>query len=647
MFEGYVRVAVATPTIRVADCDYNAKQILNLIQKADKEQVRLLCLTELCITGYTCGDLFLQDSLLNAAKKSLMWLVEESKEYNVLVIVGLPLSHNGKLYNGAAVFCKGQLLGFVPKSYMPNYGEFYELRHFSPALNQIDRKVDWIDSVPFATNILFCCEEFPEFKLAVEICEDFWTPSPPSIGHAMAGATVIANLSASSEHIGKSDYRRSLAASQSGRLICGYLYGSAGYGESTTDTVFSGHNIICENGIILEESYPFEKGWAVSEIDISALAYDRRRINSFNIKNSGENYTKIYFSLDTSSLELCRFIEPRPFIMRAKKEWDTGIALRIQAAGLAKRLDHINCRSIVIGVSGGLDSTLAVLAAVEACEMRKRPISDILAVTMPCFGTTERTRSNAHKLCDSLEIPIKEIDITQSVIQHLHEIGHSKDKRDVVYENAQARMRTLVLMNLANKTNGLVLGTGDMSELALGWATYNGDHMSMYGINIGVPKTLVYHLIQCKALSSDNAALAEVLTDILATPVSPELLPPQDGDIVQITEDVVGPYELHDFFLYHILRWGRNPKTIYYLACSCISFDEDYDPHIILKWLKVFYQRFFAHQFKRSCLPDGPKIVCVSLSPRGDWRMPSDAMCTIWLKELKDLEKELVNKPLG
>ncbi|MCL2399605.1 MAG: NAD(+) synthase [Defluviitaleaceae bacterium] len=668
MFEGYIRVAAATPTIKVADCDYNAKQILALIKKADQEQVRLLCLPELCITGYTCGDLFLQDSLINAAKKALQWLVDESKDYNVLAIVGLPLPHNGKLYNVAAVLCKGTLLGFVPKSHIPNYSEFYELRHFAPAPNHFDCREN--TAIPFAKNILFCCKEFPDFKLAVEICEDLWTPAPPSIDHAIAGATVIVNLSASSERMGKADYRRSLIAGQSARLVCGYIYANAGYGESTTDIVFSGHNIICENGDTLQEAPPFGDGWAVTEIDISALIHNRRKVNTYFAKNNDESYTKVFFSLDTSCPELSRFIDHFPFIPFDKKgiplnkmddEYDNKMYVRfeeilnIQAAGLAKRLEHTNCQSIVLGVSGGLDSTLALLAAVRACKMIEKPTSDILAVTMPCFGTTERTRNNAHRLCEAFEIPCKEIDITQSVIQHLHDIGHPEDKRDIVFENAQARIRTLVLMNLANQTNGLVLGTGNLSELALGWATYNGDHMSMYGINAGIPKTLVRNLVGYVWFkhTDDNKALSDVLLDITDTPISPELLPPQNGKITQHTEDIIGPYELHDFFIYHVMCRGRSPKTIFHLAC--IAFKEKhyggrkdtegnyhkgeiYTPDVILKWLNVFYQRFFSQQFKRSCLPDGPKIVSISLSPRGDWRMPSDAVCSAWLDELNGLQ---------
>ena len=605
MYDRYIRVAAASPAIKTADCFYNAQQILSLIRKAQKEDVKLLCLPELCITGFTCGDLFFQEALLDAAKKALDLIVAESAGCNVLVAAGIPVAQGGKLYNMAAVFCKGKILGFVPKS---SGG----LRYFAPG----------------DANLLFRCENMPEFTVAVEICEDLTAPLQPSIRHAMAGATIIANLSADNETVGKAEYRRTIIKGQSAQLICGYVYANAGYGESTTDTVFSGHNIICEKGAVLDESLPFGDGLAISEIDLSAISHDRRKMNTFAAGTEG--YTIIPFSLDTKCTSLTRFVDPAPFVPKSDKDRQVRCkeVLNIQAAGLAKRLEHTAGQKSVIGVSGGLDSSLALLVVFEAHKMINKPASDILAVTMPCFGTTERTLKNSHNLCNALGISCREINISGSVNKHLEEIDH-RDKTDVTFENAQARMRTLVLMDLANQAGGMVIGTGDLSELALGWATYNGDHMSMYGVNAGVPKTLVRHIIQFVAQTSNQPDLPPVLADILNTPVSPELLPGQR------TEDMVGPYELHDFFLYHIVRYGRRPSDIFRLAC--IAFNNQYSQKEILKWQNVFYQRFFAQQFKRSCLPDGPKIGSVALSPRGEWKMPSDAISSLWMEELKNL----------
>jgi NAD+ synthase (glutamine-hydrolysing) len=635
MHEGYIRVAVATPAIKVADCAYNAEQILSLINKAAEQEVRLLCLPELCVTGYTCGDLFLQDTLLESTRDALSLIVRESAGYEILVVAGLPLAHGGKLYNSAAVFCGGRILGIVPKSHLPNYSEFYELRHFTPAPSKVETiRVNGQD-VPFGTKLIFRCDPLQEFSLAVEICEDLWTPCPPSVSHAMAGATVIVNLSASDETVGKAAYRRSLAAGQSARLLCGYIYADAGYGESSTDMVFAGHNLICENGQVLKESPPFGVGWAMSEIDLKALLHDRRRVNTFAA--CGEGYITVPFSLKAECPILSRAIDPSPFVPKDEREKETRCEeiLGMQTSGLAKRLEHTACKSVVIGISGGLDSCLALLVAIRAFVKLGMPRSDIVAVTMPCFGTSEQTKHNALRLCEALGVQCREIDITNSVLSHLSDIGHSEEKRDVVYENAQARVRTLVLMDLANQTGGIVLGTGDLSELALGWATYNGDHMSMYAVNAGVPKTLVRHTVKHVADTCGDDAHATVLNDILGTPVSPELLPPREGDISQRTEELVGPYELHDFFLYHVVRWGRRPAAIYDLAR--IAFAGIYADFDILKWLMVFYRRFFAQQFKRSCLPDGPKIGSVTLSPRGDWRMPSDAVCDMWLVELEEI----------
>ena len=638
MFEGYIRVAAATPSIKIADCTYNAAQILELIKKADQEHVKLLCLPELCITGCTCGDLFLQDTLLDAAKEALRFIIKESAAYNVLVVAGLPYAHGQSLYNVAAVFCRGQILGFVPKIHIPSYGDYCESRYFTPAsYNMVQLPFDG-QEVPLDTHLLFQCEGLPDFTLTVKIGENLWLPHSSSVFHPKAGAAVVANLSANSESAGRPAYRRSFISGQSARLICGYIYANAGYGESTTDMVFSGHNIICENGTILHESPPFGEGWAVSEIDLSALFHDKRRMSEFLTvgERYDERYIPIQFSLDTCCTSLSRFIDPSPFVPEDKPEREIRCeeVLNIQAAGLAKRLDHTNL-SVVLGVSGGLDSSLALLAAVKAYKMIGRPTSDILAVTMPCFGTTERTRLNAHSLCTALNVTCREIDITESVKKHLREINHPMDKEDIVFENAQARMRTMVLMNLANQENGLVVGTGGMSELAQGWATYNGDHMSMYGVNASVPKTLARHIVKYIADTWNNPDLTTVLTDILDTPISPELLSPKEGVINQHTEDFLGPYELHDFFLYHIVRRGRRPKAIFNLACA--AFNGKYSPQEILKWMSKFYQRFFSQQYKRSCLPDGPKVGSVTLSPREGWKMPSDGVCTAWLEEIKSL----------
>ncbi|MDR1379517.1 MAG: NAD(+) synthase [Synergistaceae bacterium] len=651
-FEGYVRVAAATPTIQVADCVYNAERILALMERANEEQVRLLCLPELCLTGYTCGDLFLQETLLQDAHRALSFLVEKSSSLSTLTIVGTPLAWNGKLFNVAAVFGGGKLLGFVPKSNIPNYNEFYELRHFSPGPKEARLISFGGRDVLLGAQLLFQCEEEPAFRLAVEICEDLWVPVPPSASHAMAGATVIANLSASDEVIGKAAYRKSLVAGQSARLLCGYLYADAGLGESSTDMVFAGHDFICENGEVLSESPPFGDGWATTEIDLRALEYERRRLNTFSLNFGGSGYSLVPFSLDLHFSEsklpslfplLRRPVVPHPFVPKDEREKNARCEaiLDMQVAGLAQRLERVHAQKALVGVSGGLDSCLALLVTVRTFVKLGRPATDAVAVTMPCFGTTDRTKSNALTLCEALGIPCHEIGITDSVRSHLRDVGASEETHDLVYENAQARVRTLTLMDLANRLGGIVVGTGDLSELALGWATYNGDHMSMYGVNSGVPKTLVRHVVKYVAEVSPD--LREVLEDILATPVSPELLPPQGSDVGQRTESIVGPYELHDFFLYHVVRWGRPPSRVY--ALSKIAFGNAYSAEELLNWLKVFYRRFFAQQFKRSCLPDGPKIGSVSLSPRSDWRMPSDAAYSAWLRELEKLETLDVRGP--
>lgn len=634
---GFVKAACATPQIRVADCAFNAQSILECVRQADASGVEILCLPELCLTGYTCGDLFFQDTLLNSADQALHTLLEQTRNLSPLLIIGVPLRHRGKLYNCAAVLQKGALLGIVPKTHIPNYGEFYEKRHFVPAADSNDTYLFDDTPVPFGAKLLFQSRQSSALCLAVEICEDLWAPLPPSVEHAMAGAVVIANLSASDETIGKAEYRRQLVSGQSARLVCGYLYADAGDGESTTDMVFAGHNLIAENGAVLAQSKLFQNGMIVSEIDVERLAGERLKNTSFSAQDQS-SYVLVEFDSQQTVPQLTRPIDPAPFVPsdpvhRAQR---CASILTMQASGLKKRLEHTSCKSAVVGISGGLDSTLALLAVTRAFEELGRPLSEITAVTMPCFGTTERTRSNAKKLCRALNVSLREVNITNTVQSNFQDIGQDPNDHDVTFENTQARVRTLVLMNLANQNNGLVIGTGDLSELALGWATYNGDHMSMYGVNASVPKTLVRHIVSTVADATDNAELRDVLRDILDTPVSPELLPAKDGVISQQTEEIVGPYDLHDFFLYYAVRWAFSPAKVFYLAQN--AFRGQFEDAVILKWLRKFYWRFFSQQFKRSCVPDGPKVGTVTLSPRGDWRMPSDACVNAWIQELDHLE---------
>ena len=633
MRHGFVKVAAATPDIRVADCSYNAEQAVKLMKKAAGHGAKILVLPELCLTGYTCSDLFLQRCLLDGAMDALQTVTKASRGLSLLTIAGLPLTVEDKLYNCAAVVFDGQVLGVIPKTNLPNYNEFYEKRHFTPAPEENTACRLFGKEVPFGAKLLFCCGSLPELKIAVEICEDMWSPIPPSSCHALAGATVIANLSASNEVIGKDSYRKELVSGQSGRLLCGYIYASAGEGESTTDLVFSGHNLIAENGVILTESKLFQNSMTITELDVQRLSGERRRISSYPAQQA-DGYERIGFSLPLEETVLTRKIDPRPFIPSEQADLKNRCEtiLSIQSLGLKKRLEHSHAKTAVVGISGGLDSTLALCVTVRAMDLLNRPRTDIIAITMPCFGTTQRTKSNAEILAQRLGVTLERVDITKQVLQHFEDIGHSKDNQDVTFENAQARTRTLVLMDWANQTGGLVIGTGDLSELALGWATYNGDHMSMYGVNASIPKTLIRHLVSYEAEKLNDPQLKEVLMDILDTPVSPELLPAKDGEISQKTEDLVGPYELHDFYLYYAIRWGFSPAKVYRLAK--LAFDKAYDDETILKWLKTFYRRFFAQQFKRSCLPDGPKVGSVTLSPRGDWRMPSDACAGLWLKEL-------------
>ncbi len=637
MKDGFLKAAALSPALRVADCVYNTQQILQNLQKAAAHGVKLAVFPEFCLTGYTCGDLFLQHTLQQGALTGLQTLLDGSRELDILALVGLPLMVHGKLYNCAAVFCHGKLLGIVPKTYLPNYGEFYEKRQFTPGSTEVETITVCGQEVPFGTSLLFACRQMPSFVLGVELCEDLWSALPPSTFHALAGATVIANLSASDETVGKAEYRRALVENQSARLLCGYLYASAAHGESTQDMVFAGHDLIAENGTLLSEAKPFEGGIAETELDCQRMESERARNTSF--EPSAEGYLTVSFNLEPVETELTRWVDPTPFIPHnaQKRAERCELILKMQADGLTKRLEHAHAKTAVIGISGGLDSCLALLVAVRAMKQLSRPTTDVLAVTMPCFGTTKRTRSNAEILCDELGVSFTEIDIANTVHSHFADIGQDESVLDVTFENGQARVRTLELMDTANRTGGLVVGTGDLSELALGWATYNGDHMSMYGVNAGVPKTLVRHLVRYEADIAATETLKNVLLDILDTPVSPELLPTKDGEIAQKTEDLVGPYELHDFYLYHVLRFGFGPAKIFRLAKAAFAGRPEYPDDVLYKWLRNFYWRFFAQQFKRSCLPDGPKIGSVTLSPRGDWRMPSDACAALWLAELEQI----------
>lgn len=631
---GFVRCAAISSDVRVADVWFNVEKIIEGMKAADKQGCEGVVFPELCITGYTCGDLFLQSTLLEEALKGLYAVAEASGGMTPVFVVGLPYSFEGRLYNAAAVIYDGNILGLVPKTYIPNYNEFYEKRYFEKAFEGI--KTVRLDDkeIPFGAKLLFKPDGFEKCVFAVEICEDLWAAMPPSGFHATAGATIILNPSAGNEITGKAAYRRDLVKNQSARLICGYVYACAGEGESTTDAVYSGHDIISENGRILAESRLFENGITIADIDVGLLDTERRRNTSFC--GSDEGYRSVcfeYFSPVNGNLK--RLVDPMPFVPadNGKREERCREIIAIQAMGLKKRLLHIGTENAVIGISGGLDSTHALLVTVEAFKLAGFDTKGIKTVTMPCFGTSERTHSNAVKLCEALGTSFEEVSIEKAVLKHFEDIGHDVNKHDLTYENSQARERTQVLMDLAAKYGGFVVGTGDLSELALGFATFNGDHMSMYGVNCSIPKTLIRYLIKYFADFSENSSLKKVLYDILDTPVSPELLPPDDkGAIAQVTEDIVGPYELHDFYLYNMMRLGYEPEKIYYLAK--IAFKDKYDGKTILKWLKKFYWRFFAQQFKRSALPDGPKVGSVSLSPRGDWRMPSDACVKVWMDRL-------------
>ncbi len=638
MKDGFIRVAASTPEVKVADVEYNREQICCRIIKGRERGAKIMVFPELVLTGYTCGELFNQKPLLTKAREELKKLVDFTAGSDMLVFAGVPWEYNNKLYNTAAAIQDGELLALIPKMCLPNYSEFYELRYFNPGFEK-PVAVPWEDGyVLMGSKILFNCANVENLVVGAEICEDVWVLNPPSIGHASAGATVIVNCSASDETTGKSDYRRSLISGQSARLLCGYIYANAGEGESTQDLVFGGQNIIAENGTMLAESRRFENETVYADMDLERLECERRRMTTYQTAGR-ENYVFIDFSLYEDENRPERFIDPSPFVPQDEESRNRRCEeiLSIQAMGLKKRLKHTGCRSAVIGISGGLDSTLALLVTVRAFDLLGLARDKIICVTMPCFGTTDRTYHNACYLTKKLGASLLEVDIKDAVANHFRDIGHDSSVHDVTYENSQARERTQVLMDIANKYNGMVIGTGDMSELALGWATYNGDHMSMYGVNSSVPKTLVRHLVRYFADTCGEKELSEVLLDVLDTPVSPELLPPEkDGKIAQKTEDLVGPYELHDFYLYYILRYGYHPGKIYRLAV--MAFEGVYDNAVILKWLKVFYRRFFSQQFKRSCLPDGPKVGSAAVSPRGDLRMPSDACSRLWLEELEQIE---------
>lgn len=669
MKDGFVKVGAGTPGVKVADCEYNATEIIRLAKKMAEEGAKVIVMPELCITAYTCGDLFWQELLLEEAKAQLLRIADETANLDALIFVGLPVEYKGKLYNVAAGINRGEILGLVPKIHLPNYNEFYEGRYFTSGADvdgmvqlkpepfeelsffEMENEEEDVDedefrncAVPICSTMLFTCSQMPSLKVAVEICEDLWAPNPPSVQHALNGATLIVNLSASDEVVGKDSYRRSLIGNQSARLLCGYIYASAGEGESTQDVVYGGHNLIAENGVLLAESRRFTSGAVYADLDVQRLVNERRRMTTYLFTgDKDENnvfYSEAEFQLEKEETALTRNFDPKPFVPGVKEERDRRCdeILNIQAMGLKTRLAHIHGQSAVIGLSGGLDSTLALLVTVRAFDMLGIPRENITTVTMPCFGTTDRTYRNACLLSEKLGAQLREINIKEVVSLHFRDIGHDPQKHDVTYENSQARERTQILMDVANQTGGIVIGTGDLSELALGWATYNGDHMSMYGVNASVPKTLVRHLVQYYADTCGDEQLGQVLLDILDTPVSPELLPPKDGVISQKTEDLVGPYELHDFFLYYMLRWTFPPKKIYRMAQ--LAFAGEYDDETILKWLKIFYRRFFMQQFKRSCLPDGPKVGSVAVSPRGDLRMPSDACAALWMREIEEITQE-------
>ena len=631
---GFIRTAAATPDIKVCDCDFNADNIIKNIKTAYENNTEIIVFPELVITGYTCGDLFGQRTLISSSMKALDKIKCETKNINTLIVLGMPYQYKGKLYNCGAVLYKGHILALISKSFLPNYNEFYEKRWFEEALNETVYVDILGDTVPFGTKIIVQAENIPEFSLAVEICEDLWLPNAPSNELALNGATVICNTSASNELTAKKDYRRNLVSMQSAKLVSGYIYSNAGSGESTTDVVFSGHHLICENGTIINESTGFDAEVIYGDLDVEKLISERRKMTTYQ---SHHEYDYVYFDMDLIDIETNHYYDPHPFVPSnpALRELRCKEVFEIQTRGLMQRLKATHINKVVIGISGGLDSTLALLVCVMAFEKLGYDKKNIYAITMPCFGTTSRTKNNALGLMEELGVTSQTVNIAEVVRMQFKNIDQDENVHDVTYENVQARERTEILMNKANQIGGLVIGTGDLSEVALGWSTYNGDHMSMYAVNVSVPKTLVRYLVDYVSSLYKGQVLETILQDVLDTPVSPELLPQEDDKIVQKTEDIVGPYELHDFFIYHMVRFGDEPRKLY--KKTKLAFKDKYDKDTIKKWLRLFYWRFFSQQFKRSCIPDGPKVGSVALSPRGDWRMPSDANVQIWLDEVEKI----------
>lgn len=647
MKDGWIKVASVAPELRLADCRYNAEKIVEQAKKAAAEGVKLLVTPELSITGYTCGDLFFQKTLLDSAEAALKQLRQQTRELELLLAVGMPVRHLGKLFNCAVMLYQGEILGVVPKANLCNYEEFYETRIFTPAPEklslvrlpgaELDGEPEY---VPFGPGQVFYCQENPEFSVGLEICEDLWVPVSPSAELCRAGAAIIGNLCASHDGIGRVREHRLLVTAQSQKLRCAYILSDAGVQESSGDQVFSGQQIICENGQLLAETRPFETGMIITEVDVQQLAAQRRKTTTYPGMDADTLESGTGFSMPLTETRLTRHIPRDPYLPEepAAQAEECGHIFQMQSQALARRLSHIHASAAVIGVSGGLDSTLALLVCHRAMEITGQSPEQVAAITMPCFGTTSRTRSNAELLCKELGIPMRCIPIGDAVSRHFADIGHDPENHDVTFENAQARERTQVLMDLSNQLGGIVVGTGDFSELALGWATYNGDHMSMYGVNAGIPKTQIRQIVRWYAESCGNENLRAILTDVLDTPVSPELLPAKEGEIAQKTESIVGPYELHDFFLYYLLRYGFTPEKIHRMACH--AFRGEYDSDYIAFWLRQCIRRFFSQQYKRSCMPDGPMIGPLSLSPRGAWRMPSDCCNTPWSDAVKSISPE-------
>ncbi|SHJ02408.1 NAD+ synthase (glutamine-hydrolysing) [Dethiosulfatibacter aminovorans DSM 17477] len=639
----YIKICASSPKLKVADCVYNTNEIICEIGKALEEQAEVVVFPELSITGYTCGDLFFQDLLLKECEASVEKLVEYSIDKDILIVVGAPISNRGMTFNCAVLINRGRVIGIVPKTFLPNYNEFYEKRWFASGRVNMDETIDYCGmTVPFGTDLLFESEANSDLVLGLEICEDLWAPVPPSSNLSLGGAAVILNLSASNDLVGKSEYRRSLVINQSARCLAGYVYVSAGYGESSTDLVFGGHSLIAENGRLLEESdkYEMDGSRITSEIDLEIINHDRRNSSSFS-DTPKQKYRRVKFYTESKACEIHRRHNSHPFVPVREEERNKRCEeiFSIQTSGLAKRIEHIGSSSMVIGISGGLDSTLALLVCVKTCDRLGLDRSMIKAVTMPGFGTTDRTYNNAVGLIESLGATFLEIPIAEACIKHFDDIGHDMSRHDITYENTQARERTQILMDLSNKFKGIVVGTGDLSELAMGWATYNGDHMSMYGVNASIPKTLVKYVVKWVAENAVEEKTREILFDVLDTPVSPELLPPDEkGGISQKTEDLIGPYELHDFFLFNTVRYGFGPEKI--MKITELAFEGKYSKDTIYKWLRQFYWRFVSQQFKRSCIPDGPKVGSICLSPRGDWRMPSDASFGMWMRRMDKIREE-------